>query len=48
MATYINEPEGKLGDSFLIKEDDNDYILQENGDKLIIYEDVSYTNESEA
>jgi len=43
---WTNESEGKLGDSYLTK-DDSGYILKDDGNKLIIFENVQYTNESE-
>lgn len=45
MATYENESEGKLSDTFLQKEDTG-YILKEDGNKIILVENPSYTNES--
>jgi len=46
MATYENESEGKLSDTFLQKEDGG-YILKEDGGKIVTKENPSYTNESD-
>lgn len=46
MATYENESEGKLSDTFLQK-DDTGFILKDDGGKIILEDDPSYTNESD-